>query len=379
MSSKEQKNNGDGKQGGDGLKHSNFRGSMSSPPENRVAPESSITPSSMGHTDRYSTSRLPQTANTVANSKRRTSHAHFGHPIFPVRNPTPEDLRTARQLKEYLKKKYGFTTPDRGNIDDPSIIWKEGKPDYTIANLHYFLGKTKNHAPGSLEMTVENLVKTWEMEATHKEFYQWITVNKDNYQVQANGGKIFSSEESSWVGNYNWLMSACKKELYDASNETFESSHGKFRYAFPEGFPWEVLEVLAGPPKVVFTWRHWAVFSGEYCGHRGSGERVTMTGIGMAEMSDDMKIQKLEIYFDPDGFMETLTGGKKCRDGKERGIAFGEPIAGGEDNLSRLMTEMVMTDFSDNDDDDEDDATSKRSNNGEHRTSGGKCPFAGSH
>ncbi|KAL7463033.1 hypothetical protein ACHAXS_003403 [Conticribra weissflogii] len=374
-----QNNNDVGKQGGDGLKHSTSRGSMSSLPEDRVASESSAHPSSMGPAERYSSSRLSQTANTVANSKRRTSHAHSGHPIFPVRNPTPEDLRTARQLKEYLRNKYGFTTPDRGNMDDPSIIWKEGKPDYTIANLHYFLGKTKNHAPGSLEMAVENLVKTWEMEATHKEFYQWTTVDKDNYQVQANGGKIFSAEEASWVGNYNWLLSACEKDMYDASKETFESSHGKFRFAFPEGFPWEVLEVLAGPPKVVFTWRHWAVFSGEYCGHRGSGETVTMTGIGMAEMSDEMKIQKLEIYFDPNGFMETLTGKKDCVDGKERGIAFGDPIAGGEDNLSRLMTEMVLTDISENDGDDRDNATSNASNNGQHRAPEGKCPFAGSH
>ena len=29
-------------------------------------------------------------------------------------------------------------------------------------------GKTKHHAEGSLEITVENLVKTWEMERSHK-------------------------------------------------------------------------------------------------------------------------------------------------------------------------------------------------------------------
>ena len=86
-----------------------------------------------------------------------------------------------------------------------------GPPDYTIANLYYlkvqtdfflktfslysaschivspgvasfflelevtgchgcvdFQGKTKNHPVGSLEMIVENLVKTWEMERSHK-------------------------------------------------------------------------------------------------------------------------------------------------------------------------------------------------------------------
>ena len=33
---------------------------------------------------------------------------------------------------------------------------------------HFIQGKTMNHPPGSLEEIVENLVKTWEMEASHK-------------------------------------------------------------------------------------------------------------------------------------------------------------------------------------------------------------------
>ncbi len=36
------------------------------------------------------------------------------------------------------------------------------------ANKLYFEGRTRKHAVGSLEKTVENLVKTFEMEATHK-------------------------------------------------------------------------------------------------------------------------------------------------------------------------------------------------------------------
>lgn len=75
-------------------------------------------------------------------------------------------MAQAKRLVAYLQKKYGFVLPDRGNLDDQSVLWKEGKPDYTIADLHYFLGKTKNHPPGSLELFVENFIKTWEMEAT---------------------------------------------------------------------------------------------------------------------------------------------------------------------------------------------------------------------
>ena len=49
------------------------------------------------------------------------------------------------------------------------IVWRFGAPpDYTVANYAFATGKTKAHAPGSLEMIVENLVKTWEMERSHK-------------------------------------------------------------------------------------------------------------------------------------------------------------------------------------------------------------------
>ena len=43
-------------------------------------------------------------------------------------------------------------------------------------------------SPGSLEETVENLVKTWETQASHfKDFNQWTTIDRDNYKVSVNG------------------------------------------------------------------------------------------------------------------------------------------------------------------------------------------------
>ena len=53
-------------------------------------------------------------------------------------------------------------------MEDPNIVWREGKPDYTQANMTYMEGRTKHHKEGSLEKIVENLVKTWEMEGSHK-------------------------------------------------------------------------------------------------------------------------------------------------------------------------------------------------------------------
>ena len=43
---------------------------------------------------------------------------------------------------------------------------------------------------------------------------------------------------------------------------SFEESHELFRGFFTDGFPWEVLRVLSGPPTVLFTWRHWGVAAG---------------------------------------------------------------------------------------------------------------------
>ena len=47
-------------------------------------------------------------------------------------------LQSSSSLQKYfradlerLKAKYGFREPDRGDLDDELIKWREGKPDYT--------------------------------------------------------------------------------------------------------------------------------------------------------------------------------------------------------------------------------------------------------
>ena len=66
-------------------------------------------------------------------------------------------------------------------MDDETIKWRfrdsEGKPrkpDYTLANYAYTVGKRMNHyrdediLKSSPESIVEDLVKTWEFERSHK-------------------------------------------------------------------------------------------------------------------------------------------------------------------------------------------------------------------
>ena len=46
--------------------------------------------------------------------------------------------------------RYGFSEPDRGDLNDPEIIWREGKPDYSLANCAYLKGKSQNHVKGKV-------------------------------------------------------------------------------------------------------------------------------------------------------------------------------------------------------------------------------------
>jgi hypothetical protein len=65
--------------------------------------------------------------------------------------------------------------PERKFLDgEPDHVWRNGKPDYTVVNKSYLTGKTKNWAADSLESLVESVVKTLEMEISHK-VYTYMT------------------------------------------------------------------------------------------------------------------------------------------------------------------------------------------------------------
>ena len=69
-------------------------------------------------------------------------------------------------------------------------------------------------------------------------------MDKKVFEISANGGKRFTLADNIEIGNYNMLMA--ESPLYDAINETNQSSHDLFRSTFKSGFPWEVLEVFGG-------------------------------------------------------------------------------------------------------------------------------------
>ena len=77
----------------------------------------------------------------------------------------------------------------------------------------------------------------------------WQSVDKTAFRISGNGGKKHTLAENINIGNYNMLMA--ESPLYDAINETNQSSHALFRNTFKSGFPWEVLEVFSGKRFIV--------------------------------------------------------------------------------------------------------------------------------
>ncbi len=93
----------------------------------------------------------------------------------------------------------------------------------------------------------------------------------------------------------------------DESLSDFDLSQKAFWSAFPNGFPWELIKVLSGPPEIVFMWRHWSNFDGEFNGKKGDGEKVEMFGMTKAEVIEEegmTRLKKVEVYFDPEAFLK---------------------------------------------------------------------------
>jgi hypothetical protein len=183
-------------------------------------------------------------------------------------------------------------------------------PDYSRSKENLATESTRHHLEGTLEAIVQNLVRTFEMEVSFKTNpQQWLSVVNDKFRVSTNGGQEYTATDLSAQGTYNLFMA--DSEHYKASAESFESSGEIFHSTFPQGFPWEVLEVYSGPPTVTFKWRHWGHFKGAYKEYAPTGETVEIIGMSVARVTDDLQIISLEHYFDNTLFLDKLTAGGK--------------------------------------------------------------------
>jgi hypothetical protein len=140
---------------------------------------------------------------------------------------------------------------------------------------------------------------------------EYIKIFTPDFRYSQNGTPALDAAELIQRGSYNVLIN---DSSYTSQNLDFEGSHDAFKAAFPKGFAWECLEVLAGPPKVTFKWRHWGIFEGEYAGHEPSGKTIELYGLAVATVTENLQVSSLEIYYDPTPFLEDLTKGgpSKC-------------------------------------------------------------------
>lgn len=217
---------------------------------------------------------------------------------------TSEEVQ--REL-ELMITEQGFQRPERSAVD-AERPWLRGLPNYDLADLEYMRGRSRNHSAGSLASVVENLVKRWEMEASHLSYKDWRTISHEEFRISTNGAPPQAGAVAAERGNYNVLLAGTDPTLYDAKNHTFDSSHFLFGSAFPRGFPWELVEVLTGPPRLVFSWRHWAHFTGEYKGRTGDGKLHELYGIAVAVVNDALKLTAIEVYYKPEDFLRALEG-----------------------------------------------------------------------
>ncbi|GMJ02261.1 hypothetical protein like AT1G78780 [Hibiscus trionum] len=212
-----------------------------------------------------------------------------------------------------------------------NTTWRWGIPNYDVVNKLFEDERTEVWPPGSLEEMVQNLVKTWEMELFHKaslDDFKSMDVNKFTFSL--NGRKDLNMMEIKKLGGgYNpHLQTSLPKELriYDPEKETAESSHRAFLTAFPRGFALEVLKVYAGPPEIVWKFRHWGYSEGPFKGHAPTGELVEFYGMAVFEVDEEMKIGRTEFFYDRGELLAGLLKGAAIDDTSAQEAASRCPI-----------------------------------------------------
>nr|AEM42990.1 pathogen-related protein [Siraitia grosvenorii] len=254
--------------------------------------------------------------------KRESAH------LPPIKLPISghsEPQTTPVWLKESIKMSTeggsrGTILPDKYrsslHLEHPTVHWRHGKPPtYHSVNQLFEEGRTKEWAKGSLEETVQNAVKLWQMEFNNKARLQdFKTINHEKFKIHVNGREGLSGEETVKLGSFNALLKSSLPEefqFFKAEKETFESSHADFGSCFPRGFPWEVIQVYSGPPLIIFKFRHWGFFEGPYKGHQPTGELIQFFGLVILKVDESLRVEEVEIYYDPAELFGKLLKGKK--------------------------------------------------------------------
>ncbi|EQC40802.1 hypothetical protein SDRG_01871 [Saprolegnia diclina VS20] len=299
-------------------------------------------------------------------------------------------LDAARAEITKLQATLGDHVPMRSTLDDPSVEWRVGKPDYTLVNLLFLQGKTYNHKPGSLEWMVQNLIKTWEMEVCHKtNAQQMTTMHPKLFQCTVNGASPVAADDLVRNGKYDTFLAAAPtaKALYDAKRSTRDRASMTFGSAFPDGFAWEVLEVFSKLPRVSFSWRHW----GYPKQSSTKSPMVELFGFTILDLDASNRICGMETFYKADAFLDALhrqkllkrpeetsarqrlsssmTGRSTMLDGRQSLSSHSKASAASHEDLFSCPFDMTSPAFS--------ERQSTLSAPSPVSSSSSKCPFAG--
>ncbi|SCU98884.1 LAMI_0F16600g1_1 [Lachancea mirantina] len=191
----------------------------------------------------------------------------------------------------------------------PPSVWRGKVPNYAEINEKLSVQRQKHFEPNSLEELVSNLVRCFEMEATHKANpADWISVDHNVFVMTVNGGPAVTIKDLVTKGGYNVFIG--DQPGYNASESNYEKSEEVFRNALRQGFLWELLDLKTDLPKAYLKWRHWGIKDGEFNGHKGDGSLLEFPGSSVVTLNDKMQIIKLEHEFDAAGIIASLSG--KC-------------------------------------------------------------------
>ncbi|XWS15235.1 hypothetical protein CRYUN_Cryun35bG0077200 [Craigia yunnanensis] len=156
------------------------------------------------------------------------------------------------------------------------------------------------------------------------------SVNIEKFTISVNGRKPSTFEEIGKLGGgYNiFLQTSLPKNMrgYNPAEETADSSHVAFTTTFPRGFALEVIQVYSGPPLIVYKFRHWGYMEGPFKGHAPTEEIVEFYGISIAEIDEQMKILKVEFFFDRGELLGGLMKAAKLGSGTDEQLAFSCPF-----------------------------------------------------
>ncbi|KAL1820198.1 pathogen-related protein isoform X2 [Daucus carota subsp. sativus] len=197
---------------------------------------------------------------------------------------------------------------DPENVKD--VVWRFGAPpNYDV---------------------VDKLVKTWEMEMFHKTRPEdFKTVDTQKFTLSVNGRQGLTMGDIKRIkGGYNAMLQTQLPEhyrVYNPAEESADSSHVVFTTAFPRGFALEILHVYAGPPVIVYKFRHWGFVEGPFKGHAPTGEKAEFQGIGIFELDENSKIFKVELFHDRGELLGGLVKGEKTTD-STGGMASSCPV-----------------------------------------------------